>query len=104
MVTQVCRGSLARPSDDRNCITHNAALRRLETRAYEILAPFGAGGIGEVYKVRDTKLGGEVAMVSGNVPLETPEQRKPNRSRDRKRALLALHGRQSTPWAKPRIE
>ena len=33
-----------------------------ELGTYEILAPIGAGGMGEVYRARDTKLGREVAI------------------------------------------
>src|SRR5258706_10859722 len=37
-----------------------APARRLGT--YEVIAPLGAGGMGEVYRARDTRLGRDVAI------------------------------------------
>ena len=38
------------------------SLARARLGAYEILAPIGAGGMGEVYRACDTKLGREVVL------------------------------------------
>src|SRR6266540_3856956 len=45
--------------------------------AYEILAPLGAGGMGEVYRATDTKLGRNVAIkVLPNAAASDPERRQ----------------------------
>ena len=44
---------------------------------YEILAPIGAGGMGEVYRARDAKLGREIAVkVLPSATASDPERRQ----------------------------
>jgi serine/threonine protein kinase len=69
---------------------------------YEIVAQNGAGGMGEVYRARDTKLGREVAIKV--LPEEfTQQPQKLARFEREARLLAALYQYASTPFhASPR--
>ena len=58
--------------------------------AYEILSPLGAGGMGEVYRARDTRLGREVAIkiLPGNL---CPDRRRIERFEQEARSASALN-------------
>ena len=51
---------------------------------YELLSPLGAGGMGEVYRARDTRLGREVAI-------KTVRQEFSGRFQSEARAISALN-------------
>jgi Tol biopolymer transport system component len=54
---------------------HGASLVGRQIGSYKILSPLGKGGMGEVYRARDTKLGRDVAIkVVANAFLSDPER------------------------------
>jgi eukaryotic-like serine/threonine-protein kinase len=61
--------------------------------AYEIVAPLGAGGMGEVYKARDTRLGRDVAIKVLPHHLSSDPQLKERFDREAKAISSLNHSR-----------
>src|SRR5258708_23242245 len=58
---------------------------------YEILAPLGAGGMGEVYRARDTRLGRDVAVKILSTPLSFDPGLKQRFEREARAVCLLTH-------------
>jgi serine/threonine protein kinase len=58
-----------------------ALLNGARLGTYVIVAPIGAGGMGEVYKVRDSKLKGYLALVRFRIILMPPQGEQEGRLR-----------------------
>ena len=58
--------------------------------AYKIIAPLGAGGMGEVYRARDTRLGREVALKVMPLSRQDDPERRARFAREAQ-ALAALN-------------
>jgi len=73
---------------------------------YEILAPIGAGGMDEVYRARDTKLGREVAIFYRDgdavMAVDVVETEEGITLGDATKLFgFPLSARPSRPWSKP---
>ena len=58
---------------------------------YEILAPVGAGGMGEVYRARDTRLGRDVAVKIVSTHLSSDPDLKQCFEREARAVALLSH-------------
>src|SRR5688572_15936650 len=71
-------------------VTRNIRVRRERIAHYEILAPLGVGGMGEVFLARDSRLGRQVALkLLTSVPMDN--ETRLWRFRQEARAVSALN-------------